>query len=177
MFCSRPWQFSQRCAYSQTKSVTIQPGTEIRDSLNQGVKAAMKARDTFTSTVLRSVISEIQAEDKLNAPETLSSSSVVGIIRKAVAKRNDAAAQFQNASRPELAEKELREVQLLSAYLPALLPDADVDKVLAQCIEEMEGSQITSKSIGAILKSFYQKVDKATVEPRTVKSRLDLLLK
>ncbi|KAK0225723.1 Yqey-like protein-domain-containing protein [Armillaria fumosa] len=156
-------------------TTSVQPPT-IREQLTAGVKNALKNKDPFTSTLLRSVLSEVYAADKAKGP--VSQSAIVSIIRKAVARRNDAINQYTKANRQDLVDKESKETEALAAFLPPLLSEAEIDSRLRAAME-VEGVSTNSdsrKSTGKILKAFYAAVDKSEVDASVVKQRLDLLL-
>jgi uncharacterized protein YqeY len=90
----------------------------------------------------------------------------------------DSAAQFNEASRSDLAEKERQEADFLSRFLPPLLPEADIDRILKEIItEHVSQTQLDSrKSIGKVFKTFYSRVDRASVDPDLVKRRTEALL-
>ncbi|KAK0213008.1 GatB/YqeY domain-containing protein [Desarmillaria ectypa] len=150
--------------------------SSIREQLTTGVKNALKNKDPFTSTLLRSVLSEVYAADKAKGP--VSQPTIVSIIRKAVARRNDAIDQYTKANRQDLVDKESKEVGALTAFLPPLLSEAEIDSRLRTAME-VEGITADSdprKSTGKIMKAFYAVVDKSEVDASLVKQRLDLLL-
>ncbi|KAF9245004.1 GatB YqeY domain-containing protein [Melanogaster broomeanus] len=94
--------------------------SEIRERLIAGVKQAMKNKDQLASTTLRSVLSEVYKLEKSSGSQA-SSSAVVGVLRKAVLLRTESATQFIKGERPDLAEKESREAEIISVFLPPLL--------------------------------------------------------
>ncbi|KAG6832494.1 hypothetical protein H0H87_001419 [Tephrocybe sp. NHM501043] len=98
------------------------------------------------------------------------------ILRKGVIRRNEAAAKFTQASRQDLADKELQEAKILEQFLPALLPEAYIDMALCEIIESLPAAARSQKSLGQIFKSFYQKVDRSTVDTNVVKNRAEALL-
>jgi len=139
------------------------------------VKAAMKNKDSCTSTTLHSVLSEIYAADKLSN-EKVTPSTVISILRKAALRRNDAAAQFTKASRPELADKERREADVLTSFLPPLLSEAEIDLTLREVIDALPMETNALKLQGKMLKAFYSKVEKSLVDPNVVKKRAEAML-
>ena len=90
----------------------------------------------------------------------------------------DSATQYIQASRPELAEKEQREADFLAGFLPALLSEAEIDRVLKEAISEhaSEASGDPRRVAGKVFRAFYSKVDRSTVDPDAVKRRMDMLL-
>jgi len=88
----------------------------------------------------------------------------------------DSAAQFINASRPELAERETREAGILSAFLPPLLAESEIDRVLRDILTKHKPEGDSRRAIGQVFKAFYDKVDKSTVDTDLVKIRAATLL-
>ncbi|KAF5389358.1 hypothetical protein D9757_004380 [Collybiopsis confluens] len=147
---------------------------EIRTVFQARVKEAMKAKNAFVSTTLRSVLAEINASDKA-ANDTISSSAIVNIIRKASARRLEAASQYMQADRPDLAEKERKEASLLEEFLPPLLSASEIDATVNGILLSLNISpdEDSRKATGKILKAFYTQVDRSLVDPNLVKSRVD----
>ncbi|KAI0320764.1 GatB/YqeY domain-containing protein [Amylostereum chailletii] len=137
----------------------------------------MKAKDTATATTIRSVLAEVYSADKASADQKISSSAIVALLRKASARRVDSATQFIQASRPDLADKEKQEADLLAQFLPPLLSEAEVDRILKQIIEEQfpQSPKDPRKAIGMVFKAFYAQVDRSAVDPDMVKRRADHL--
>jgi uncharacterized protein YqeY len=89
----------------------------------------------------------------------------------------DAAGQFAKASRHDLAEKEQRELSILSTFLPPLLSEAEIDRILREILSEQSvATHPPSKAFGKLSKAFYSKVDKSTVDPAVVKKTAEALL-
>jgi uncharacterized protein YqeY len=160
---------------SRALSSTSGIATDIRQQLLSGVKTAMKTKDSVTSTTIRSILSEVYAADK-STGSPVPSSTITAILRKATLRRHDSAIQFINASRPDLAQKEHREADILAAFLPPLMSDADIDRVLNEVIAETTLDGDSRKILGQVYKAFYSKVDKSNVDTNTVKRKAEALL-
>ncbi|MGQ0561953.1 MAG: GatB/YqeY domain-containing protein [Gemmatimonadota bacterium] len=101
----------------------------IRDELN----AARRERDKLRTMLLTTTISEIKNKE-IELQHELSDGEVVDVIQKAIKRRKEAAEQMRAGNRTELAEKEESEAQLLSAYLPPQLSEADVRAMVREAI-------------------------------------------
>ena len=105
----------------------------LKDTLRSDLTTSMKARDTFRTGVLRMVLSAIQTEEVAGASaRELTEDEERGILGREVRKRKESAELYTAGNRPELAEKELAEVELLGAYLPTALTEAEVDAIVAE---------------------------------------------
>ncbi|KIM91973.1 hypothetical protein PILCRDRAFT_809970 [Piloderma croceum F 1598] len=148
---------------------------DIRGRLLSEAKTAMKNKNSFTSTTIRSVLSEVYAADKASPPK-VSSPAITSIIRKATLQRIQSAAKFASASRPDLAEKERREADILSALIPPFLAESEIDGVLRDVLAQHKPEDDPGRALGKVLGAFYTKVDKSTVDAHLVKSRAEALL-
>ncbi|KAI9572101.1 GatB/YqeY domain-containing protein [Boletus coccyginus] len=135
----------------------------------------MKNKDSVSSMTLRSVLSEVYNLDKSSGSK-ISSSAIVAVLRKAVLRHTESASQFVKGERPDLANKEVREAEIISALLPPMLSEAEIDRALSEVIPSSPRDGNPKKVLGLIFKSFYSKVDKANVNPDLVKSRAEALL-
>lgn len=135
----------------------------------------MKTKDSATSTVLRSVQAEVANADKA-ANEKISQSAVISILRKAIQRRTDAAAQFDAAERADLAEQERKEASLLSALTPPLMSEDAVDAKLREALAALPPKTEARAKQGLLFKQFYAIVDKALVDPALVKKRSQAIL-
>ncbi|KAF8348120.1 GatB YqeY domain-containing protein [Amanita rubescens] len=155
--------------------VTDSARTDIRSRLMAQVKEAMKQKEALTSTVLRSVLSEIYAADK-TAGQNIDSGAVTRILRKAVQRRDMAATQFTSASRQDLADKEYKEVHILSQFLPPLLSEAEIDRQLSSILSVLPVGTDPKKSQGQVYKQFYSQIDKSLVDTDLVSKRFQVLI-
>lgn len=108
----------------------------LADQIHADLTAAMKARDELTVSVLRMAVAAIKeaqvAGDEVRA---LDDAEVVALLAKEAKRREESAAAFADGGRPERAERELAERDVLARYLPAPLTDEElaalVDEALA----------------------------------------------
>jgi len=155
--------------YNSTSS-----SNEFRARLMGEIKAAMKAKNSIASTTFRSALSEINNADK-SAKEPLSSSAMIGIVRKAIHRRHEAADIFKQGNRADLAEKEEREADLLNSILPPLMTVEQIDEHLNAVLTSLPPSSDPRRSIGLISKGFYARVDQGTVTGDLVKQRIKVV--
>ncbi len=93
---------------------------------------------------LRLVLSELQKADKEGDGDELA------VLRRERKRRLDAAGQFRDAGRSELAEKEESEAALIAGYLPAELEDSELRTMISQAISETGASD--PKDMGQVMK-------------------------
>jgi uncharacterized protein YqeY len=101
----------------------------------------MKARDQLRVDTLRSALSGFTYK-RTEAGVELGEADELDVVRKQVKQRNDSAAEFEKAGRPELADKEKRERDILLAYLPAQKSADEIRSVIKAIIAELpEGTR------------------------------------
>ncbi|HET7724509.1 MAG TPA: GatB/YqeY domain-containing protein, partial [Propionibacteriaceae bacterium] len=129
------------------------PMAALKDQLRTDLTTAMKARDTFRTGVLRMVLSAIQTEEVAGASaRELSEDEERAVVGREVRKRKESAELYQSGNRPELAEKELTEAELLTTYLPAALTEDELDAMVAEEVAAL-GEGASMKQMGAVIKA------------------------
>ena len=116
----------------------------ITEQLRTDINTAMKAGERQRAGALRMVLSELQKAAKDgSADET-------AVLRRERKRRLEAAEQFREAGRAELAEQEESEAGLIEGYLPAELDDAALAAMVTQAIEQTGASD--PKDMGQVMK-------------------------
>lgn len=131
--------------------------SELKDRIQADLVAAMKARDDLTRSTLRMVMTAIQTEQVAGASaRELDDDEVLAVLNREVAKRRDSAEAYTAGRRPELAAKELAEVEVLQRYLPAALTDEELDALVTEEIAAAAtqlGSAPTMRQMGLVIKA------------------------
>ena len=140
--------------------------------IQEAVKTAMRNRDKEIVTTLRMAISELKKEE-IDNKVTLDDAFVISILQRMIKQRKDAASQFQEANRPELAEKEKNEIAMLSEFLPEQLSNDDLLRMVKAEIVSFEASSMKDigKVMGSLKPKLLGKADMSTVS-RIVKEQL-----
>ena len=90
----------------------------------------MKAGERDVAGALRLLVSELQKDAKEGDGDELA------VLRREHKRRLDAASQFRNANRPDLAHKEQAEAEMISRYLPPDLSDDQLDQIVTDAIAQ-----------------------------------------
>jgi hypothetical protein len=119
----------------------------LLEQVRTDMTAAMKARETDRVGALRLLLSELQKAVKEGSSDELA------VLRRERKRRLEAAAQFREGERPELAEREESEAELIEQYLPAELDDAELDALVKDAIAETSpaGPQDMGKVMKAVM--------------------------
>ena len=116
----------------------------VLEQLQHDIAAAMKAGERERVGALRLVASELQKTAKEGDGDE------VAVLRRERKRRLDAAQQFRDGGREDLAEREEREAELIAAYLPAELSDEELDRIVAEAIAETGAS--SPKEMGQVMR-------------------------
>ena len=117
----------------------------VTEQVHSDMTSAMKAGEKQRVGALRLVLSELQKDAKEGGGDELA------VLRRERKRRLDAAAQFRDGGRPELAEQEESEAKLIEGYLPAELDDTQLAAIVSAAIEETGAS--SPKDMGQVMKA------------------------
>ena len=109
--------------------------TDLKNRITEDVKTAMRAGDKLRVSVLRMLTAEMKQREVVDAVE-LTEAVIMASIEKMVKQRRDSENQYREYNRPELADKEAAEIQILLGYMPQQLTTAELDALVAQAIAE-----------------------------------------
>ncbi|MDX2012990.1 MAG: GatB/YqeY domain-containing protein [Myxococcaceae bacterium] len=122
----------------------------LKERIDADLKDAMRAKDELKLTVVRMLKSAVKYKEVEGEAKVLDDAGVIGVITTLVKQRRDSSAEFKAAGRPELAEKEEKEIVVLQAYLPAQLDPTQLAEAVKSCI--LEAGAKTLKDLGAVMK-------------------------
>jgi len=129
----------------------------LKDQLRADLTTAMKARDETRTRTLRMALTSITNEEVSgSAAHVLTDDDVVKILTREAKRRREAAAAFADAGRADQAAAERAEEEVLTAYLPAQLDDAELAALVAAAIAETGASG--PGGIGQVMKAVTPKV-------------------
>ena len=128
--------------------------TNLKEQLHTDLTAAIKAKDSLTSGTLRMVLAAFTNEEVSGKEaRVLNDQDMITVLNREAKKRKEAATAYDDAKRPELADKERAELEIIQAYLPAALSDEDLAKIIASAVAEVAASGATGPSaMGAVMK-------------------------
>ena len=120
----------------------------LKDAIANDLKGAMKARDQVLVDTLRSALSAFSYR-RIEAGRELEENDQVDVVRKQVKQRNDSIAEYGKAGRTDLVDKETRERDILSAYLPQQKSAEEIRAVVRAALEGLAPAERTQ---GAAMK-------------------------
>ncbi len=131
----------------------------ISERVDSDMKDAMRAKAADRLSVLRMLKAAIRnaAIEKGGQDAALDDAEATLIVRKQVKQRHDAVESFTKGGRPELADKERTEIEMLNVYLPTALSPEELGALVDEAIRE---TGATGKAqMGAVMKALAPKVD------------------
>ena len=126
---------------------------DLKDQLRADLTTAMKSRDELRTATLRMVLAAVSAEEVAGKEaRELGDDEVQAVLRREAKKRREAADAFGAAGRTEQADRERAEGDVLAAYLPAQLEDADLAALVADVITRTgaSGMRDMGRVMGAV---------------------------
>ncbi|HYF05674.1 MAG TPA: GatB/YqeY domain-containing protein [Patescibacteria group bacterium] len=132
-------------------------------TVEQDLVAAMKARDQLKVETLRGLKTRLMNE-KINKGSDLTEAEVLALIQSEVKRRKESAEAFTAGGRPDAAEKENVEIQVLQAYLPVQASEEEIKAKIGAIIQEQ--GFVTAdfgKAMGLLKSHFGASADGATI--------------
>jgi len=120
----------------------------LRDQINQDMKAAMRSKDEARLSAIRMLWAAIQRRE-VDERITLDDTQVLSVVEKTVRQSRDAVEQFLKGNRPDLADKENRDIAYWEVYLPAQASDEEVAKLVREAIAATGAASI--KDMGKVV--------------------------
>lgn len=120
----------------------------LREKISQDMKDAMRAKDEARLGSIRMVWAAIQRRE-VDERITLDDAQVLAVVEKMVRQSRDAVDQFIKGNRPDLADKENRDIAVMEAYLPAQASDEEIAKLISEAVAATGAASI--KDMGKVV--------------------------
>ena len=120
----------------------------LKDRILDDVKSAMKAKEKERLGVLRQVTAAIK-QIEVDTREELPEAGVLALLEKMIKQRKESIAQFAEAQRQDLVDKEQHEIEVISAYMPEPLSDAELAAMVDAAIAEVGATSM--KEMGKVM--------------------------
>ena len=146
--------------------------SSLKNTLTEAMKDAMRAREKFRLGVIRMVLAEVkrvEVDERIDVDDA----RCLAIIDKMSKQRRDAANQFVDGGRQDLADTELAEVEILKEFLPAQLSDDEIISLIDQAISDTgaSGPQGMGQVMGQLKPKVQGRADMQVIS-KLVKDRL-----
>lgn len=147
--------------------------SQLKHSITESVKDAMRAKDKARLLVLRTMTAEIK-NIEVNERIEVDDQRVLATLDKMVKQRRDSAKQYLDNDRPELAEQEQFEIGVIQEFLPQPLSESELRQIVAETASEVGASSMADmgKLMGALKPKVQGRADMAQVG-QMVKAQLN----
>jgi uncharacterized protein len=128
----------------------------LKERIDEELKNAMRSKEELTTSVLRMLKSAVKYKEVEPGAKPLEDAGVLAVISTLIKQRRDSVEQFRSGSRPDLADKEEREIAILQRYLPQQLTAAELQALVKGAVAEAGAKG--PKDMGAVMKALMPKV-------------------
>lgn len=138
--------------------------TPMRDQLKQALKAAIKLQDKRRMSTLRLINAAIQDRDiaaRSSDKKCVSDTEVMEILAKMVKQRHESIKAYEEGGRPELAQQEQEEIEIIARFLPEQLSEEETRAAVLALMEEIgcAGLKDMGKTMGALKQRYTGQMD------------------
>ena len=144
----------------------------LKETLNNDIKTAMKAKDKETLAVLRMIKTAVQAAE-IDKKEELNAEEELTILAREAKQRRESLAEFVKAGRDELVAKTEAEIEIVERYLPKQLSVEEVKEVIATIAEKIGAT--TQKEFGKLMGAVMQEL-KGKADGNVIKEQVKVHL-
>ena len=149
---------------------------DIKETILEDLKKAMKAKDADKLRVLRSLKSKLLEKEisiRSGGEGDITDEQAIEVLMKAAKQRRESIDQFEKGGREDLAETEQAELEVIESYLPQMMDDDEIRKEVKAFIDQTGASGLADmgKVMGAMMGRLKGKADGSDVS-RIVKEEL-----
>ena len=119
------------------------------EKIKEDMKKAMKSGEKEKVVTIRMLLSDIHKKE-IDKRGPLTEQEILGVVSKSIKSRKDSIEEFKRGNRDDLVQKESREIEYLSVYLPKPLSKEEILKAIEDIIKETGAS--SSKDFGRVMK-------------------------
>ena len=126
----------------------------LRAQLNDALKEAMKSKDKLAVSTLRLILAAVKDRDIAHRTqdadkEGISEEEILKLLQSMIKQRQDSIVAYNKGNRPELAESEEKEIEIIKTFLPKQMSDDEIEYAVQDAITSSGASSI--KKMGQIM--------------------------
>jgi len=141
----------------------------LTEKIQKDLVDAMRAKNELRLSVLRGIKSAIQYKETEKL-RVLDEAESIQLLQTLVKQRKESIDQFTKGNRPELVDKETKELAIIESYLPAGASEAEMDAAISKAIAETGANSI--KQMGAVVKGAKAALEGKTVDGKALSDRV-----
>lgn len=125
----------------------------LRTAISTSTKEAMRAKETLRVSTLRLISAAIKDRDiaarSEDRCEGINDDEILSLLSKMVKQREESAKTYDDNGRPELADRERAEIEIIRHFMPKPLSDEEMKSAIAALVEETGATCL--KDMGKIM--------------------------
>jgi uncharacterized protein YqeY len=124
----------------------------LKQQIEEKLNSALKAKDKNTYPTLRLIISAIKDAEiagRSKGVKQITDSDINAILKKMVKQRNESCEVYKKAGRDELLKSELKEIEIINAFLPKQLSEEETKKICQEIVKSVGASSM--KDMGKVM--------------------------
>ncbi len=126
-----------------------------KDAIEQDLKKALKEKDNIRVSILRMLLSSLTYKE-IEKKSELTQDEFYAVVKTMIKQHAESIESFKKGNRPELAEKEEKELQILKEFVPAQMSDEEVAAELENAIQAVGAKDM--KDMGKVMKLLMEKL-------------------
>lgn len=135
----------------------------LKQNIQNDVTSAMKSGDSLVVGTLRMFLAAVTSKEKekkfkekLKGEAVLTDEEVISVLSSEIKKRKDAIVLYEKGNRPELADKEKKEIEILKKYLPEQLSEEEIKKLVEESVAKVGAKEM--KDMGKVMADLNPKI-------------------
>ncbi len=135
----------------------------LKQQIQNNTTEALKSGDSLVLSTLRMLLASISVREKekrykmkLEKDAELTDEEIIETVSSEIKKRKDAIALYEKGNRPELADKEKKEIEILKKYLPEQLSETELRKIVEESVNKLGAKEI--KDMGKVMADLNLKI-------------------
>jgi uncharacterized protein YqeY len=108
----------------------------LKGRIEEDMKAALRAGDKVRLSALRLALAAVKQRE-VDSRQALDDLGVLGVLERMIKQTRESLAQYREAGRQDLVEKDEAEIAVLQAYLPEPLTEEELDTLISDAIDEV----------------------------------------
>lgn len=122
----------------------------LRELIPEDLKNALRNKNTFELSVLRMLQAALVNKEIDKRKEALTDEDVISVIGTEIKKRRDAAREFEKVNRPDAADQEKAEIEILMKYMPQQMSEDEIRDAVKKAVEDTQAESM--QDIGKVMK-------------------------
>lgn len=136
----------------------------MREEINEALRTAVRARDKRRISTLRLINAAIKDRDiaaRSNDRKCVSDAEVLEILAKMVRQRRESVQSYTEAGRPELAQQEQEEIDVIESFLPRRMDETEMRGAVTEVMDELgcDGLKDMGRAMGLLKQRYPGRMD------------------